>query len=107
MCQLLLHFFFLSLNIVVVLDIVWASLQAVKRNCPHSHVAILTFPQKWTFVEPLIRQQDHCLAVTGFTAGSKVKLEPCNPKEPKQVIHGLAVIDVGMIVWAYGGSDYF
>nr|XP_023683260.1 polypeptide N-acetylgalactosaminyltransferase 16-like [Paramormyrops kingsleyae] len=40
--------------------------------------------QKWTFVEPLIRQQDHCLAVTGFTAGSKVKLEPCNPKEPKQ-----------------------
>uniref|UniRef100_A0A3B3S2N2 Polypeptide N-acetylgalactosaminyltransferase 16 n=1 Tax=Paramormyrops kingsleyae TaxID=1676925 RepID=A0A3B3S2N2_9TELE len=38
----------------------------------------------WTFVEPLIRQQDHCLAVTGFTAGSKVKLEPCNPKEPKQ-----------------------
>ncbi|XP_048831399.1 polypeptide N-acetylgalactosaminyltransferase 16 [Brienomyrus brachyistius] len=40
--------------------------------------------QKWTFVEPLIHQQEHCLAVTGFTAGSKVKLESCNPKEPKQ-----------------------
>ncbi|XP_029114355.1 polypeptide N-acetylgalactosaminyltransferase 16 [Scleropages formosus] len=40
--------------------------------------------QKWTLVEPLIRQQDLCLAITGFITGSKVKLEPCNQKEPRQ-----------------------
>lgn len=41
--------------------------------------------QRWELVEPLIRQQDMCLAITAFTAGSKVKMEPCNTKEPKQV----------------------
>uniref|UniRef100_A0A8C5BS54 Polypeptide N-acetylgalactosaminyltransferase n=1 Tax=Gadus morhua TaxID=8049 RepID=A0A8C5BS54_GADMO len=30
-------------------------------------------------------QQDLCLAITAFTAGSKVKMEPCSTKEPKQV----------------------
>ncbi|XP_017274761.1 polypeptide N-acetylgalactosaminyltransferase 16 [Kryptolebias marmoratus] len=41
-------------------------------------------PQKWELIEPLIRQQDFCLAISAFTAGSKVKMEPCNIKEPKQ-----------------------
>uniref|UniRef100_A0A667YG35 Polypeptide N-acetylgalactosaminyltransferase n=1 Tax=Myripristis murdjan TaxID=586833 RepID=A0A667YG35_9TELE len=37
--------------------------------------------QRWELVEPLIRQQDLCLAITAFTAGSKVKMEPCNTKD--------------------------
>uniref|UniRef100_A0A3B5L5Z2 Polypeptide N-acetylgalactosaminyltransferase n=1 Tax=Xiphophorus couchianus TaxID=32473 RepID=A0A3B5L5Z2_9TELE len=41
--------------------------------------------QKWELVEPLIRQQDLCLAISAFTAGSKVKMELCNSKEPRQV----------------------
>ncbi|XP_062295805.1 polypeptide N-acetylgalactosaminyltransferase 16 [Scomber scombrus] len=40
--------------------------------------------QRWELIEPLIRQQDLCLAIMGFTAGSKVKMEPCNTKEPRQ-----------------------
>ncbi|XP_056151419.1 LOW QUALITY PROTEIN: polypeptide N-acetylgalactosaminyltransferase 16 [Lampris incognitus] len=40
--------------------------------------------QRWELVEPLIRQQDLCLAITAFTAGSKVKMEPCSTKEPRQ-----------------------
>ncbi|KAK7904532.1 hypothetical protein WMY93_017139 [Mugilogobius chulae] len=40
--------------------------------------------QRWELIEPLIRQQDLCLAITAFTAGSKVKMEPCNSKEPRQ-----------------------
>ncbi|XP_056446154.1 polypeptide N-acetylgalactosaminyltransferase 16 [Gadus chalcogrammus] len=40
--------------------------------------------QKWELVEPFLRQQDLCLAITAFTAGSKVKMEPCSTKEPKQ-----------------------
>ncbi|PWA29728.1 hypothetical protein CCH79_00007856 [Gambusia affinis] len=40
--------------------------------------------QKWELVEPLIRQQDLCLAISAFTAGSKVKMELCNSKEPRQ-----------------------
>uniref|UniRef100_A0A1A8LDU9 Polypeptide N-acetylgalactosaminyltransferase n=1 Tax=Nothobranchius pienaari TaxID=704102 RepID=A0A1A8LDU9_9TELE len=40
--------------------------------------------QKWELIEPLIRQQDLCLAISAFTAGSKVKMEPCNIKEPRQ-----------------------
>ncbi|XP_048046479.1 polypeptide N-acetylgalactosaminyltransferase 16 [Megalobrama amblycephala] len=40
--------------------------------------------QKWTLIEPQIRQHDQCLAITAFTAGSKVRLEPCNAKESRQ-----------------------
>ncbi|XP_054652764.1 polypeptide N-acetylgalactosaminyltransferase 16 [Dunckerocampus dactyliophorus] len=40
--------------------------------------------QRWELIEPLIRQQDLCMAITVFTAGSKVKMEPCNAKEPRQ-----------------------
>ncbi|XP_058606343.1 polypeptide N-acetylgalactosaminyltransferase 16 isoform X2 [Onychostoma macrolepis] len=40
--------------------------------------------QKWTLIEPQIRQHDLCLAITAFTAGSKVRLEPCNIKESRQ-----------------------
>uniref|UniRef100_A0A3Q2PA56 Polypeptide N-acetylgalactosaminyltransferase n=1 Tax=Fundulus heteroclitus TaxID=8078 RepID=A0A3Q2PA56_FUNHE len=40
--------------------------------------------QKWELSEPLIRQQDLCLAISAFTAGSKVKMESCNSKEPRQ-----------------------
>nr|XP_061843619.1 polypeptide N-acetylgalactosaminyltransferase 16-like [Nerophis lumbriciformis] len=40
--------------------------------------------QRWELIEPLIRQQDLCLAITVFTAGSKVKMESCNAKEPRQ-----------------------
>uniref|UniRef100_A0A3Q3XBL4 Polypeptide N-acetylgalactosaminyltransferase n=1 Tax=Mola mola TaxID=94237 RepID=A0A3Q3XBL4_MOLML len=40
--------------------------------------------QKWELIEPLIRQQGLCLAISAFTAGSKVKMEPCNTKEPRQ-----------------------
>uniref|UniRef100_A0A3P9K590 Polypeptide N-acetylgalactosaminyltransferase n=1 Tax=Oryzias latipes TaxID=8090 RepID=A0A3P9K590_ORYLA len=39
---------------------------------------------KWELVEPLIRQQDLCLAISTFSAGSKVKMELCNAKEPRQ-----------------------
>ncbi|KAI2654710.1 Polypeptide N-acetylgalactosaminyltransferase 16 [Labeo rohita] len=39
---------------------------------------------KWTLIEPQIRQHDLCLAITAFTAGSKVRLEPCNIKESRQ-----------------------
>ncbi|KAL7873217.1 hypothetical protein AOLI_G00122880 [Acnodon oligacanthus] len=40
--------------------------------------------QKWTLMEPQIRQQDLCMAITAFSSGSKVRLEPCNPKESRQ-----------------------
>ncbi|XP_061105602.1 polypeptide N-acetylgalactosaminyltransferase 16 [Conger conger] len=40
--------------------------------------------QKWTLAEPLIRQQDLCLAIAAFSSGSKVRMEPCNPKDGKQ-----------------------
>ncbi|CAL8283918.1 unnamed protein product [Lota lota] len=40
--------------------------------------------QKWELVEPFLRQQDLCLAISAFTAGSKVKMEPCSTKEPRQ-----------------------
>ncbi|XP_062378771.1 polypeptide N-acetylgalactosaminyltransferase 16 isoform X2 [Sardina pilchardus] len=40
--------------------------------------------QRWTLSEPQIRQQDLCLAISAFTPGSKVKMEPCNFKEPRQ-----------------------
>uniref|UniRef100_A0A3Q1F5R6 Polypeptide N-acetylgalactosaminyltransferase n=1 Tax=Acanthochromis polyacanthus TaxID=80966 RepID=A0A3Q1F5R6_9TELE len=40
--------------------------------------------QRWELIEPLIRQQDLCLAISAFTAGSKVKMEPCSTKEPRQ-----------------------
>ncbi|XP_029349326.1 polypeptide N-acetylgalactosaminyltransferase 16 [Echeneis naucrates] len=40
--------------------------------------------QRWELIEPLIRQQDLCLAISAFTSGSKVKMEPCNAKEPRQ-----------------------
>ncbi|XP_028994902.1 polypeptide N-acetylgalactosaminyltransferase 16 [Betta splendens] len=40
--------------------------------------------QKWELIEPLIRQQDLCLAISAFTSGSKVKMEHCNTKEPRQ-----------------------
>ncbi|XP_062863407.1 polypeptide N-acetylgalactosaminyltransferase 16 [Trichomycterus rosablanca] len=40
--------------------------------------------QKWVLVEPQIRQHDLCLTITAFSSGSKVKLEPCNPKESRQ-----------------------
>ncbi|KAJ8401123.1 hypothetical protein AAFF_G00387050 [Aldrovandia affinis] len=46
--------------------------------------AIWPQSQKWTLVEPLIRQQDLCLAITAFSAGSKVRMEPCNPKDGRQ-----------------------
>ncbi|XP_066551172.1 polypeptide N-acetylgalactosaminyltransferase 16 [Amia ocellicauda] len=40
--------------------------------------------QRWVLTEPLIRQQDHCLAITAFSSGSKVKLEPCNQRDGRQ-----------------------
>lgn len=40
--------------------------------------------QRWELIEPLIRQQDLCLAIMSFTSGSKVKMEPCNTKEARQ-----------------------
>uniref|UniRef100_A0A8C4GQY4 Polypeptide N-acetylgalactosaminyltransferase n=1 Tax=Dicentrarchus labrax TaxID=13489 RepID=A0A8C4GQY4_DICLA len=40
--------------------------------------------ERWELIEPLLRQQDLCLAISAFTAGSKVKMEPCNAKEPRQ-----------------------
>ncbi|XP_069567688.1 polypeptide N-acetylgalactosaminyltransferase 16 [Brachyistius frenatus] len=40
--------------------------------------------QRWELIEPLIRQQDLCLAISAFTGGSKVKMESCNTKEPRQ-----------------------
>ncbi|KAL0969485.1 hypothetical protein UPYG_G00227920 [Umbra pygmaea] len=40
--------------------------------------------QKWELAEPLLRQHDLCLAISAFTAGSKVRMEPCNTKEPRQ-----------------------
>ncbi|XP_056282133.1 polypeptide N-acetylgalactosaminyltransferase 16 [Pseudoliparis swirei] len=40
--------------------------------------------QRWELIEPLIRQQDLCLAISAFAAGSKVKMESCNAKEPRQ-----------------------
>ncbi|XP_042186304.1 polypeptide N-acetylgalactosaminyltransferase 16-like [Oncorhynchus tshawytscha] len=46
--------------------------------------AIRPQSQRWQLVEPLLRQQDLCLAITAFTAGSKVKMEPCSNKEPRQ-----------------------
>lgn len=41
--------------------------------------------QRWELIEPLIRQQDLCLAISAFSPGSKVKMEPCNAKEARQV----------------------
>uniref|UniRef100_A0A674MPW7 Polypeptide N-acetylgalactosaminyltransferase n=1 Tax=Takifugu rubripes TaxID=31033 RepID=A0A674MPW7_TAKRU len=41
--------------------------------------------QRWELIEPLIRQQDLCLAISAFAPGSKVKMEPCNTKEARQV----------------------
>ncbi|KAI1895215.1 hypothetical protein AGOR_G00104010 [Albula goreensis] len=46
--------------------------------------AIWPQSQKWTLVEPLIRQQDLCLAIAAFSSGSKVRMEPCNPKDGRQ-----------------------
>lgn len=40
--------------------------------------------QRWELVEPLIRQQDLCLAISAFSAGSKVRMEPCSGKEARQ-----------------------
>ncbi|KAI4797607.1 hypothetical protein KUCAC02_024970 [Chaenocephalus aceratus] len=41
-------------------------------------------PQRWELIEPHIRQQDLCLTISGFTAGSKVVMESCSAKEPRQ-----------------------
>lgn len=41
--------------------------------------------QRWELMEPLIRQQDLCLAISAFAPGSKVKMEPCSTKEARQV----------------------
>ncbi|KAJ8289635.1 hypothetical protein GJAV_G00003570 [Gymnothorax javanicus] len=46
--------------------------------------AIWPQSQKWTLAEPLIRQLDLCLAITAFSSGSKIRMEPCNPKDGKQ-----------------------
>ncbi|KAI5616685.1 polypeptide N-acetylgalactosaminyltransferase 16 [Silurus asotus] len=40
--------------------------------------------QKWMLVEPQIRQHDLCLTITAYSSGSKVRLEPCSPKESRQ-----------------------
>ncbi|TRZ04359.1 hypothetical protein DNTS_015171 [Danionella cerebrum] len=40
--------------------------------------------QKWSLIEPQIRQHELCLAASAFTAGSKVRLEPCDVKESRQ-----------------------
>ncbi|XP_030642177.1 polypeptide N-acetylgalactosaminyltransferase 16 [Chanos chanos] len=47
-----------------------------KSNIPAS--------QKWMLIEPQIRQHDLCLTITAFTTGSKVRMEPCSPKESRQ-----------------------
>lgn len=53
-------------------------------ECSRGSGAMRPQSQRWQLVEPLLRQQDICLAITAFTAGSKVKMEPCNMKEPRQ-----------------------
>uniref|UniRef100_A0A673YRG1 Polypeptide N-acetylgalactosaminyltransferase n=1 Tax=Salmo trutta TaxID=8032 RepID=A0A673YRG1_SALTR len=53
-------------------------------ECSKGSGAMRPQSQRWQLVEPLLRQQDICLAITAFTAGSKVKMEPCNMKEPRQ-----------------------
>ncbi|XP_071238337.1 polypeptide N-acetylgalactosaminyltransferase 16-like [Salvelinus alpinus] len=53
-------------------------------ECSRSSGAMRPQSQRWQLVEPLLRQQDICLAITAFTARSKVKMEPCNMKEPRQ-----------------------
>ncbi|KAF5909692.1 polypeptide N-acetylgalactosaminyltransferase 16, partial [Clarias magur] len=40
--------------------------------------------QKWMLIEPQIRQHDLCLTITAYSPGSKVRLEPCSPKESRQ-----------------------
>ncbi|KGL73436.1 Polypeptide N-acetylgalactosaminyltransferase 16 [Tinamus guttatus] len=40
--------------------------------------------QEWIFSDPLIRQQDKCLSITSFSAGSQVTLEACNQKDGRQ-----------------------
>ncbi|XP_056666927.1 polypeptide N-acetylgalactosaminyltransferase 16 isoform X2 [Monodelphis domestica] len=40
--------------------------------------------QEWVFSDPLIRQQDKCLAITSFSTGSQVTLEACNQKDGRQ-----------------------
>uniref|UniRef100_A0AAZ3SXL8 Polypeptide N-acetylgalactosaminyltransferase n=1 Tax=Oncorhynchus tshawytscha TaxID=74940 RepID=A0AAZ3SXL8_ONCTS len=54
-------------------------------ECSRGSGAMRPQSQRWQLVEPLLRQQDICLAITAFTAGSKVKMEPCSMKEPRQV----------------------
>uniref|UniRef100_A0A6I8NUP2 Polypeptide N-acetylgalactosaminyltransferase n=1 Tax=Ornithorhynchus anatinus TaxID=9258 RepID=A0A6I8NUP2_ORNAN len=41
--------------------------------------------QEWVFSDPLIWQQDQCLSITSFSAGSQVTLERCNQKDGRQV----------------------
>uniref|UniRef100_H3CYV1 Polypeptide N-acetylgalactosaminyltransferase n=1 Tax=Tetraodon nigroviridis TaxID=99883 RepID=H3CYV1_TETNG len=53
-----------------------AECRGVGTNRPQS--------QRWELIEPLIRQQDLCLAISAFSPGSKVKMEPCNAKEARQ-----------------------
>ncbi|XP_028936769.1 polypeptide N-acetylgalactosaminyltransferase 16 [Ornithorhynchus anatinus] len=40
--------------------------------------------QEWVFSDPLIWQQDQCLSITSFSAGSQVTLERCNQKDGRQ-----------------------
>ncbi|XP_053553963.1 polypeptide N-acetylgalactosaminyltransferase 16 [Bombina bombina] len=40
--------------------------------------------QEWVLSEPLIRQQDKCLAITSFSTGAPVVLESCNQKDSRQ-----------------------
>ncbi|XP_008312233.1 polypeptide N-acetylgalactosaminyltransferase 16 [Cynoglossus semilaevis] len=40
--------------------------------------------QRWELIEPQIRQQELCLSISAFSSGSKVRMEACNVKEPRQ-----------------------
>lgn len=53
--------------------------------------------QRWELIEPLIRQQDLCLAISAFSPGSKVKMEPCNAKEVRQVRQTVSELQITLV----------
>lgn len=54
--------------------------------------------QRWELIEPLIRQQDLCLAISAFSPGSKVKMEPCNAKEARQVRQAVVQLQITFVI---------
>ncbi|XP_067847205.1 polypeptide N-acetylgalactosaminyltransferase 16 [Heptranchias perlo] len=52
-------------------------------QCTETHSSI-PFSQEWVLSRPLIKQQDKCVAITNFSIGSEVILEPCNLEDGRQ-----------------------